>query len=106
VSGHRRDRPDGQSVVREKIAPAGEQLFVTPQFRIIFTLVGVLWVGGWGLLMYRYPEAFARVNVRFGFKSAMNPKFINFTRWMGITAMIFAVLSLIGVFVMPILGWK
>jgi hypothetical protein len=66
----------------------------------------VLWVGGWGFLMYRYPEVFARVNVRFGLKSAANPKFINFTRWMGITAMVLAALSLVSMVVTSALGWK
>jgi hypothetical protein len=77
---------------------------VTPQFRIIFSLFAVVWVGGWGFLFFRYPEFFARVNVRFGFKSAMNPKFIKFTRWMGIVEMILAALSLIGTVVMAAHG--
>jgi hypothetical protein len=79
---------------------------VTPQSRIIFIIVGVLWVGGWGFLMYRYPEAFARVNVRFGIKSATNPKFIRFTRWVGMVAMILAALSVISEVVASALGWK
>jgi hypothetical protein len=79
---------------------------VTPQSRVISTLIGVVWVGGGGFLFFRYPEFFARVNVRFGFKSAMNPKFIKFTRWMGIVEMILAALSLIGTVVMAALGWK
>jgi hypothetical protein len=56
--------------------------------------------------MYRYPEAFARVNVRFGFKSAGNPKFIKFIRWMGIVEMILAALSVISEVVASTLGWK
>lgn len=55
--------------------------------------------------MYRYPEAFARVNVRFGFKSAMNPRFIRFTRGMGIVEMTIAMLSLLGQGVASALGW-
>jgi hypothetical protein len=55
--------------------------------------------------MYRYPEAFAKVNVRFGLRSAANPKFIRFTRWMGIIAMILAVLSLVSTVAMYAFGW-
>jgi hypothetical protein len=69
-------------------------------------LVAVLWVGGWGFLMYRYPEAFAGVNVRFGFNYATNPKFIRITKWMGIIAMMLAALSLISTVVIAILGLK
>jgi hypothetical protein len=79
---------------------------VTFQFRIIFSLIAVVWVGGLGFLFFRYPEFFARVNVRFGFKSAMNPKFLRFIRQMGIVEMILAALSLISTVVMAILGWK
>jgi hypothetical protein len=78
---------------------------VTPQSRIIFIIVGVLWVGGWGFFAYRYPEAIARMNARFGFKSATSPKFIRFTRWMGIVEMILAVLSLVSTVAMYAFGW-
>jgi hypothetical protein len=79
---------------------------VTPQFRIVFNLIGIVWVGGGGFLMYCFPEAFARVNVRFGFKSWANPKFVKFIRWMGIVEMFLAALSLIGMVVTSALGWK
>ena len=68
--------------------------------------MAVLGVGGWGFLMYRYPEAFAKANVRFGFKSATNPKFIKFTRWMGIAEMTLAALSVISEVAASALGWK
>ena len=42
---------------------------------IIFSIVGVFWVGGWGFLMFRYPKFFADFNARFGFKMFSSPKY-------------------------------
>jgi hypothetical protein len=77
---------------------------VSPQSRIILTIVGVLWVGGGGFLFYRYPEAIARINARFG-KWGTSPKFIRFTKWVGIVEMILAVLSLVSTVAMYAFGW-
>jgi hypothetical protein len=73
---------------------------------IVFTIVGVCWVGGWGYLMFRYPEFFAKINARFGFRMFASPKFIAFTRWMGIVEMTLAGLSVISALVMSALGLK
>jgi hypothetical protein len=56
--------------------------------------------------MYRYPDVFARVNARFGFKSATNPKFVKLIRWTGIVEMTLAALSVLSQIVMSALGWK
>ena len=74
--------------------------------RIIFTIVGVFWVGGWGYLMFRYPEFFAKINARFGFSMFASPKSIAFTRKIGILEMILAGLSVISAIVMSALGLK
>jgi len=74
--------------------------------RIIFTFVGVFWVGGWGYLMFRYPEFFAKFNARFGFSMFASPKFITFTRRLGIIEMILAAISVISTIVMSALGLK
>ena len=57
-------------------------------------------------MMYRYPESFARVNVRFGFRNGSKPKFIRLIRWTVITEMTLAALSAIGEVVASALGWK
>jgi hypothetical protein len=57
---------------------------------IIFNIVGVFWVGGWGFLMFRYPKFFADFNARFGFKMFSSPKDIAFTRKLGIVEIIIA----------------
>jgi hypothetical protein len=72
----------------------------------IFAVVSVIWAGGWGYLMFRYPEMFAKINARFGFKMFATPKFIKFIRWMGITEMVLAAISAISSAVMFTLGWN
>jgi hypothetical protein len=74
--------------------------------RDIFTILAVVWVGGWGFLMFRYPEFFAKINDRFGFKIGTSAKFIVFTRRMGIVEMILAALSAISTLIMHVLGMK
>ena len=71
---------------------------------IIFTVAAVLWVGGWGLLMFRYPEFFAKINARFGLRMFAEPKHIAFIRWLGVVEMILAGLSGLGELVM--LGFR
>jgi hypothetical protein len=58
---------------------------------LIFNIVGFFWVGGWGFLMFRYPRFFADLNARFGLKMFSSPKYIAFTRKLGIVEMILAV---------------
>ncbi len=72
--------------------------------RIIFDIFAVFWVGGWGYLTFRYPEVFAKINARFGFRIFASPKFIVFTKWMGIVEMILAGLSVVSMLVMAALG--
>jgi hypothetical protein len=71
---------------------------------ILFNIVGVLWVGGWGFMMFRYPKFFADLNARFGFKMFSSPKHIAFTRKLGIVEMILAGLSVVGFAVSLIFG--
>jgi hypothetical protein len=91
---------EGCGIRREKIS------YVVPQFKILFMILGVVWVGGGGYLMFRYPEFFARINARFGFTFFATPKFIKFTRWVGIIEMILAGLSLVNAVVMSLFGVK
>jgi hypothetical protein len=74
--------------------------------RNIFMIFAVAWVGGWGFLMFRYPGFFAKINARFGFNIGTSPKFIAFTRRMGIVEMILAALSVISTLIMHVLGIK
>jgi hypothetical protein len=50
--------------------------------------------------MFRYPERFAKINARFGFSMFTSPKFIAFTRWMGIVEMALAGISVISELIM------
>jgi hypothetical protein len=72
----------------------------------IFAVVSVIWVGGWGFLMFRYPETFAKINARFGANIFATPKFMKFIRWMGITGMVLAALYAISSAVMFTFGWN
>jgi hypothetical protein len=75
-------------------------------FQIVFTAAGVLWVGGWGYLMFRYPEYFAKLNARWGLRVFSTPKGITFIRRMGMVAMTLAGLSVISEIVMLVFGFK
>lgn len=72
--------------------------------QLFFMAFGIVWVAGWGWLMYRHPEAFAKVNARFGFKLFTGPKYITFTRRLGIVEMTLAALGLISTLVTAIWG--
>jgi hypothetical protein len=72
--------------------------------RNIFMIFAVAWVGGWGFVMFRYPELFAKINARFGLKIGTSPRFIAFTRRMGIVEMALAVLSVISTVIMHVVG--
>lgn len=76
------------------------------QFRPLFIAFAVIWVGGWGFVMYRYPEFFAKINARFGLKAFASPKHISFTRKLGIIEMVLAALSVINVLVSYCFGLK
>jgi hypothetical protein len=73
---------------------------------VIFYIVGFFWVGGWGFLMFRYPKLFADFNARFGFKRFSSPKYIAFTRKLGIVEMILAGVSVVSLVVSLIFGFK
>lgn len=68
----------------------------TQQLQVMFTLVTVAWVGGWGFIFFRYPDFFARFNARFGLHRFAAPQFTNLIKRMGIVGMILAALSLVG----------
>jgi hypothetical protein len=75
---------------------------------VIFNIVGFFWVGGWGLLMFRYPKFFRDLNARFGFKKSYSPRYIAFLRKLGIVEMILAGVSAVGFVVSLIFGlnWR
>ena len=73
-------------------------------FEAVFTLFGVVWVGGWGFLMFRYPELFARIHARFGMKWLSGPKYISFIKKLGMVEMVLAALSIIVFLIKVALG--
>jgi hypothetical protein len=76
----------------------------SPHFEAIFTAVGVIWVGGWGFLMFHYPGVFARINARFGMKWLSGPKYISFTKKLGIVEVVLATLSVLGFLIRAVFG--
>ena len=67
---------------------------------LITCILGTVWVGGGGWLMYRYPSFFAKWNARFGFKT--NQKLL---RVVGLLEMTLAAIGAIGIPVALLLGW-
>lgn len=67
----------------------------SPQFEIAFAVFGVVWVGGWGFVMFRYPEFFAKLNARFGYHTFASPKYVSFIRKLGLAEMVLAALFII-----------
>ena len=65
----------------------------SPQFRLFFTIIGVIWVGGGGFLMFRYLDFFAKINARLGFKWAATPKYISSLKKLGLLEMTLAAIS-------------
>ena len=65
----------------------------SPHFEAVFTAFAVIWVGGWGFLMSRYPQSFARINALFGMTWLSGSKYIPRTKKMGFVLMVLAVLS-------------
>jgi hypothetical protein len=76
------------------------------QFQIIFLAFGVVWVGGWGFLMFRYPEFFAKMNARFGWTAFATPKGILFTRRLGVIEMVLAALAVLNALLVYAFGSK
>lgn len=77
-----------------------------PHFQALFSLFCVIWVGGGGFLVFRYPEFFAKINARFGMKWASSPRFIALTKIMGIVEMSLAGLSAVLFLVGLAFGWS
>jgi hypothetical protein len=73
---------------------------------IVFTICAVVWVGGWGFLMFLYPEFFATINARFGFRKFTSPRGIAFIRWVGIVEMALAGISVVSELVGLAFGLK
>jgi hypothetical protein len=71
---------------------------MSPQNRIIFTVLGGLWVGGWGFAFYRYPEFFASINQRLGRKMFATPRYIALLKGIGIVEMVLAGIGIISLF--------
>jgi len=73
--------------------------------REIETIFAVIWVGGVGFLMYRYPEFFAKMSILFLPKVELSPGFISFTKKLGVVEMILAGIAAISG-IIDALGWK
>jgi hypothetical protein len=71
---------------------------MSPQNRIVFTVLAVLWVGGWGFAFYRYPEFFAEINRRLGRKMFATPRYIALLKGIGIVEMVLAGMGIISLF--------
>ena len=70
----------------------------------LLILGGVIWVGGGGFLMFRYPEFFATINARVGLTRAKSPQFISLAKKVGIVEMVLAGLSVIAALLSIFLG--
>jgi hypothetical protein len=81
-------------------------MVLTPNLEVLFMVASVSWVGGWGFLMYRYPGAFARLNARLGLKAFSSPKYIAFTKKLGVVEMALAALAVINVLITRAFGIK
>lgn len=75
-----------------------------PHFEDILTVLGAIWIGGYGFVMFRYPELLASLNARFGMKSMTGPRYISLIRKMGIFEMILAALGVVGFLARVALG--
>jgi len=77
----------------------------SPHFLAIFTAIAAAWVCGWGSVMFRYPQLFASINRRFLSNRILmkysrmqwmsGPQFISFSRYVGISYMVLASLSVV-----------
>jgi len=68
---------------------------ISPHLQAIFTAAAAIWVGGWGFVMLRYPDLFARINARIGMQWLAGSKYISLTRGFGIVGMVLAALSVV-----------
>jgi len=75
-----------------------------PHFRAIFTAAAAIWVGGWGFIIFHYPEFFARINDRFGMQWLSGSKYLSPTRKMGTICMVITALSVFVFLVEAALG--
>jgi hypothetical protein len=74
--------------------------------RWLVPVIGVCWVGGWGYLMFRFPEFFGKMNARVGLKFMMSPKALKFIQWTGIVEMAFAGVGAVNAVIMIAFGYK
>ena len=75
------------------------------QISIWITLAGGLWVGGWGWLMYRYPERIAVLNKRFGWSFLAGPNHLTVVKRMGLVEMALAALGVVNEVLALTFGW-
>lgn len=66
----------------------------------------MVWVGGWGFIMFRYPEFFAKLNARFGYHTFATPKYVSFIRKLGLAEMALAALSIVVMVARAALGLR
>jgi len=76
----------------------------SPHLQAIFTAAAAIWVGGWGFIMLRYPEFFARINARFGMQWLSGSRYISLTRKIGIVCMVMTALSVVVFLIEAALG--
>jgi hypothetical protein len=72
--------------------------------RLFFAAFAAFWTAIAGWLLYRYPEFFAKLNARLGFERLTGPRFIRFTKWLGIVEMACAAIFLAAEIVLTALG--
>lgn len=71
---------------------------MNPPNRIMLTICGALWVGGWGFAFYRYPKFLAERNRRFGRSMFATPKYMALLKGIGIVEMILAGVGVLSLF--------
>lgn len=81
-----------------------EQIAGLPHFRLFFAIFGVIWVGGGGYMMFRYPEFFANINARLGSRWAGSLRYIRLCRKLGIVEMLLAAISICSIVISAIFG--
>jgi len=75
-----------------------------PHLQASFTAAAAIWVGGWGFIMFRDPEFFARINARFGMQWLSGSRYISLTRKIGIVCMVMTALSVVVFLIEAALG--
>jgi hypothetical protein len=64
---------------------------IYPHLDSLFTAITVAWIGGFGFVIFRYPELLARFSVRLGMRWISDPKYRSLTRTIGIVEMVWLV---------------